>query len=245
MRRVGGGVVRALALGAVALAAGGSGVYINGTLASKRVRVIEGVAYLPLADVAKATGTQLVKRPDGDFELTVAGGANQVGRFQGKLGEEVFTGQFKVSVLSVEEPTSYTTQYLSRSHKITPESPNQKLVVVHCRLKNGMTTRQKLLMAVGGTYGAPDTALTDTNGQSYAPINWQGNTFSGVDVHDDEQQPLGTLLLPGAATPVNLVFLVPKDTQPKDLIYCVTLYDQYAKAEKKKFVDVRISLNAN
>ncbi len=227
-----------------AIAAGGTSVYLNGTKASTRVRMISGAAYVPLADVAKAYDAQVVKRADGDFEIIAAGGANQVGKYQGKIGQEVFTGQYKFSVGSVEEVPSYATKYRTRQDIITTDNPSQKLVVVHCRIKNGTPVRQMLLMTVGGKYGSPNTALTDTDEQSYKPMSWHGNeSYGGVDVHEDATAPAGTAIIPGAACNVNLIFLVPKDTKPKDLVFSITPYSEYSKGDQKKFTDVRISLN--
>ncbi len=232
------------ALATAAWAAGGNSVYINGTKASDRVRTISGVAYVPLADVAKAYGGQVTKRPDGDWEIGAAGGAYQVGKYQGKIGQEVFTGQYRVSVIKVEEVTSYTTKYKRYPATLTLENPGNKMIVVSCRVKNGLPTKQSLLVSVGGSYGSPNTALTTTDEQSFPPMPWHGDAGTGgVDVFEDLTAPAGINILPGAARNINLVFAIPKDTQPKDLIFCVTPYGEYSKGDKKKFTDVRISLN--
>src|SRR5690242_1785624 len=49
---------------------------VNGTLASTSVRIIDGRAYAPISDVARALGMTVVNRP-GSYEITTAGGANQ------------------------------------------------------------------------------------------------------------------------------------------------------------------------
>ena len=234
--------VAAVAAGAV-LAAGGTGVYVNGAKASNRVRVISGTPYVPLADVARAYGAQVGRRADGDYEIIPAGGANQVGKYQGKQGQEVFTGQFKFSVVSVQEARTYSTKYKAYPATIEAESASNKLIIVSCRIKNGMPTKQSLIVSVGGKYGSPDTALTTQDEQSIPPINWHGDSgMGGVDVGEDLHAPSGINLLPGAARTINLVFLVGKDIMPKDLIFCLTPYDEWTK-DKKRFTDVRISLN--
>jgi hypothetical protein len=239
-----GGIMVLGVVATAAFAAGGNSVYINGTKASDRVKTISGVPYVPLADVAKAYGGQVTKRPDGDWEIGASGGAYQVGNFQGKMGQEVFTGQFRVSVTGVQEVQSYTTKYRMNPYTITVENPNNKLVVVTCRIKNGLPTKQSLIMSVGGNYGTPNTALTTTDEQSFPPVVWRGDTsMGGVDVLEDMTTPSGITILPGAARIVNFVFLVAKDIQPKDMIVCLTPYDQWTKGDKKKFTDVRISLN--
>lgn len=237
-----GGFAAVTAATAVFAVSGGTSVYVNGTLASSRVRTISGTAYVPLADVAKAYGGQVSKRPDGDYELGAAGGAYQVGKYTGKIGQEVFTGKFRFSVTKVEETKSYTTKYKARQETLDTENPSQKIVVVSCRIKNGLPTTQKLLMTVGGNYGSPNTALATDDEQSYPPSSWHGSSEAGIDVHEDDHAPMGAVILPGAARVVNLLFLVPTDAKPKDLIFSLTPYDQYSAGDKKQFTDVRISL---
>ena len=148
-------------------------------------------------------------------------------------------------VTAVEEAQSYTTKYKANQDTITADNPGNKLVIVSCRVKNGLPTKQSLLVAVGGRYGAPDTALTTQDEQSFPPMNWHGNdSTGGVDVLEDLHAPGGINILPGAARNINLVFLVSKDTKIKDLIFCLTPYDEYsADPAKRKFTDVRIALN--
>ena len=238
-----GGLIAATAITATAFCAGGTAVYVNGTMASSRVKVINGTAYVPLADMAKAYSVQVNKRSDGDFDLGAAGGAYQVGKYQGKIGQEVFTGQYKFSVVSVEEVKSYTTKYRASQETLATENPGQKIVVVACRIKNGTPTTQKLLMTVGGNYGSPNTALTTADEQSFPPSTWHGSSEAGIDVHEDDRAPVGAIILPGAARLVNLLFMIPTDAKPKDLVFSLTPYDEYAKGDKKKFTDVRIALN--
>ena len=237
------GVGAVVCAAGAAFAAGGTSVYINGTKASSRVKTISGIAYVPLADVARAYGSQVNKRGDGDFDIVPAGGANQVGKYQGKMGDDVFTGKFRFAVTKVEDTKSYTTKYKTNQETLTAPNSNERIIVVTCRIKNGTPTRQDLLMSVGGRYGSPNTALTTTDEQSLPPSTWHGSDTAGIDVREDKFAPVGITILPGAARIFNLLFVLPNDTQPKDLIFSVTPYDEYAN-QTKKFTDVRISLNA-
>lgn len=73
-------------------AAAGGKLVINGKVASNSVRLIDGKAYAPLTDVAKALN-MVVARNGNTYELAVAGGADQVsGSRQGKIGDWLFTG---------------------------------------------------------------------------------------------------------------------------------------------------------
>ncbi|HEX8237583.1 MAG TPA: hypothetical protein VF600_16620 [Abditibacteriaceae bacterium] len=93
--------VKALALtvalgtsGTVAWAATSSKLVTNGKVASTSVRVIDGKAYVPLSDVATSLGMAVVKN-GGDYEIKKAGGANQVGNMNGKVGDVLFDGKWR------------------------------------------------------------------------------------------------------------------------------------------------------
>ena len=79
----------AVGLGAVAMAQGGAKMMMNGKVASTKVGVIQGEAYVPLSDMSRALGMVVVKKADG-YELTGAGVANQVEGGRGKMCEVVF-----------------------------------------------------------------------------------------------------------------------------------------------------------
>lgn len=87
----------------------GDTLIMNGQTASTEVRTIGGSAYVKLADVAKALGMVLIKRPDGKYEISRAGGTNQVeGVAQGKIGSVLFDGKWRFQVQSVQTPADYT-----------------------------------------------------------------------------------------------------------------------------------------
>lgn len=78
-----------LGLGLLALAQSTQRLILNGQVASTRVITVQGTAYVPVADVAKALGQSVVK-VQGGFEIRAAGGANQLmGQFQGKVGDQI------------------------------------------------------------------------------------------------------------------------------------------------------------
>ncbi|HEY3331411.1 MAG TPA: hypothetical protein VGK19_15380 [Capsulimonadaceae bacterium] len=226
---------------AVASAAPKQTLTINGKVASTDVRTIDGKAFVPVGDVARGLGQSVVKTPGG-YTITVAGGGNEVAdKYVGKLGDDVFTGQFKFKALNVRTANSYVTKYVEYKKTITANE-GQILVIVDCRIKNGTPQKQELVFSTDESYGGPNTAITDDQEHSYRPINFEGNSFNGFDVHADEYAPVGTNILPGAALDFTLVFSVPNDFKPKDLIYSLVKYSERDKA-KEKTVDVRIHLN--
>lgn len=198
--------------------------------------MINGEAYVPVADVARALGQTVSKRPDG-FAIAAAGGANQLGSRQGKIGDVVFTGEFRFQVLDVQLVPSYTSRFAQRPFT-TEATGAEQLAVVTCRVKNGTKTRQELVYDIG-RYGGPNTALTDTDEHSYLP--WNGGAGLPYDVHRDEGAPVGAYLLPGAAQDFAIVFSIPQSATPKDLVFSLLKYDDRID-NVKKAVDVRISL---
>jgi hypothetical protein len=233
MRR---GLVIAAALagmsGAVALAQGGTKLYLNGALVSSKVKVIGGVPYVPVSDVAASQGMQVAKRADG-FNLVPAGGANQLsGRFTGAIGKPLFTGQYSLLVKSVEEAQKYEGKYKNLYGR-GEAGPSETLLLVTCQVKNGMKTKQNLVFANWKYRGdiQTNTSLADSEGHSYEPYLW--------DIKPTETAPDGVTLLPGAAVDFVIIFKVPKGTQPKDLVYS---FMRYEDRTDKKPLDVRIAL---
>src|SRR5689334_457235 len=97
----------AVGVGATAaLAQAGRTLILNGEVASRDVRVIDGRPYVPVADVAKALGQTVVTR-GGGWEITAAGGANQIQGLQGKIGDTLFDGRWRFQVVAVEPVDSY------------------------------------------------------------------------------------------------------------------------------------------
>lgn len=235
-RRIALAVATVLFVGASAtIAAGGGKLILNGKVASTDVRTVNGSPYVKLSDMAKALGMVVVKRPGG-YELIKAGGAGQVeGALQGKIGDTLFDGKWRFTVLGIETADSYTlkapgepypynapVKYNHVTRVLQPE-PGHKLIVIQCRIANGQKTTQTLWIVQKDTR----TALADTKGESHAPV-----------AHDVAGAPIQTQpLLPGAKKEFPLVFSVPQGTEAKDLIF--TLRNN---SSSEKGTDVRISL---
>ncbi len=230
----------AAVLAAATPALAGQKLVLNGKTASTNVRVINGTAYVSLADVARALGMIVVKRGDG-YEITKPGGANQVGgNLQGKIGDVLFDGQWRFQVLSVQTPDAYLVKtpgvqgifrgissiQNDENTRLVRAAPGFKLVVIQCRMANGQKTPQTFWMAQSGVRNA----LTDTQGESYAPF--------GYDLEGAPTQ--SKTLLPGAGTSFPILFSVPDATSLKDLVF--TLRNNDFSANKPRVSDVRVSL---
>jgi len=217
----------------------GETLVMNGATASTDVRALNGSAYVKLSDVAKALGMVVVKRPGG-YEIIKAGGANQVqGVTQGKVGDVLFDGKWRFQVLSVEKPDSYTMKTpgvepsswprdiidYSSATRVLRAKPSYQLVVLQCRVTNGVKEKRTLWTA--GSDNRINTALADTEGSSYAPV---GYDFEGAPTQSK-------WLVPGAALSFPILFSVPANTQLKDLIF--TLKNNQTD---EKGNDVRVAL---
>lgn len=233
--------IHAVALGALMLAAGPGRAQgtltMNGGVISTDVRSMGGGVYVKLADMAKALGMVIVKRPGG-YELQKPGGANQVqGVLQGKVGDLLFDGQWRFKVLSVDSPQTYTTKTpgidlrgistikYDEGAKLLSAAPGYKLVIVQCRVSNGQKSPQTFWLG----HNDVRNALTDTQGESYPPF---GYDLEGAPIQSKS-------LLPGAGVSFPILFSVPEATQLKDLIF--TLRDNDFSG-KNKFSDIRVSL---
>lgn len=176
-------------------------LYINGNLASSGVIEKNGVSYVPIKDVASALKLSIQKTARG-FELSDSGGANQVEGITGKVGDMLFNGTIRFQVVKVYDAgKSYRRIHSGDNTDITPIPEGNDLMVVVCKLKNGV---QK---AVSPYYpGGDTTALTDSDGHSYPP-----RRFS-------DSPPIGDVL-PGSTVDFALVFDVPPGTKLKDFVY--------------------------
>jgi hypothetical protein len=206
---------------------------LNGKVASHDIRVIEGRPYVPVADVAYALGQTVVKR-SGGYEITTAGGANQVQGLQGKIGDVLFDGKWRFEVLRVDRVESYamknkaTNDYAiynstaEFSDGVFRPKQGQSLVAIACRVKNGLRENQSLWRPNSDTH----TALADDQGQSYPPIAYDM----------PESGPFQSkALLPGAAMEFTVLFTVSEGTTLKDLVFTLRTISSPGH-------DVRVSL---
>ena len=156
---------------------------------------------------------------------TTPGGANEVNGTRGKIGQVLFNGKWRFSVVGVDRAAHYDSQFLSDKRTFNPNGDTEELIIVHCRMKNG---QKETSWAMLSPIHPHHTALTDNRGQSYAPLN-----FDKRGGHTDE----GPDLLPGAQTDFAIMFSVPRGTVLQDLVFSVQSGYDDATA-----TDVRISL---
>jgi hypothetical protein len=229
----------AIATAAGALGQAGLRLIVAGKTASTDIRIIDGRPYIPLADMAKAMNGSLAKHKAGGYEITLggvdtttpearpaAGGANEVKGARGKIGDVLFNGKWRFSVLGIDHAAKYDSQYLPEKRAFEPNGDSEELVIVRCRMKNGQNeTKVAMLSQIHPHH----TALADNQGQSYAPVDYDKRGG-----HTDE----GPTMLPGSQTEFAIVFSLPKGTVLKDLVFSV----QNVEETPDGGTDVRISL---
>lgn len=218
----------------IALAAVGRTVYYHDAVMTQDARQINGRTYVPLADVARALGGRVASRGsdleiatdqvgtgNADEHRTAEGGANEVRGTNGNIGDWFFNGFWRFQASRAERTDEYQYQYSPSAGSDKPSGDNDELVVVHCTMKNGQKVADNPILTPNGT-SVQVTALTDDQGQSYAPINF--------DVRDGN-------LAPGASKNFAVVFSVPKGTKLKDMIFTV-----YSYGATDKPSNVRVNL---
>lgn len=194
-----------VAVGGVALAQGRAMTLLyGGKPASARLRVIGGETYVPVRDVAKALGMEVVKRDAATLELTRAGGANQLEGTRGKVGDVLFNGHWRFQVNKIRVVRKY--DRINEYYGETEIAPNEGevLLVAECTARNGRKETTALRVIQDKTAVA---AQDDTT----APM-------VGCDMKTDGARTYSPGVLPGAAFKVVLCFSVPRDFQPKDLV---------------------------
>jgi hypothetical protein len=224
-------------LGVAAWAVGGPKLVMNGTVASTGVRMIGGKAYVPIADVARALDMSVVPIAGG-YEIKKAGGATPIEGLQGKVGDVLFDGKWRFSVLSVDLVDSYTMKHKSTvdyalynsvadldddTLTFTPKA-GRALVAIKCRVTNGRNSTQSLWIYNEDTR----TALADTAGESHPPFTYDM----------DESEPFHSKkLLPGAKTDFTVLFSVPEGITLNDLVFTLKTINNNDKGS-----DARVSL---
>lgn len=202
---------------AIALASQSARLYINGNVASSAIIERNGVAYVPIRDVATALKMNFKKTSRG-YELTDAGGANAIGGISGKVGDVLWNGFGRFQIIEVIRTQKYTNRFSGDNQEVTPFPENYDLVIVVCRIKNGL----KETVTCGLPSGT-NTALTDMKERSFGPR-------SGLSIDCPSR---GQTLLPGAAVDFALTFDVPKDAVLKDLVYELQFFGVPGVEDKK------------
>lgn len=233
-----------LSTGTAVLALASLHVTVGGQTVSTDIRIIGGRPYVPLADMARAMKGTAVRHAGGSYEIKLdsvdattatddtaspasAGGADEVHGMRGKIGQMLFTGKWRFSVLGVDRAAAYDSKFLEEKQNFTPKGDTDELIVVRCLLKNGQKSSATAMLSPIHPH---NIGLTDDQGQSYSPTDFDKRGGS-----TDE----GPHMLPGSQTEFAVLFSVPKGTKLKDLVFSLqNAYEDFPDGG----TDVRISL---
>ena len=182
----------------------GTNLYIDGAMASQRVFQHDGMACVPIADVAKALNQTVVPKADG-YAINATGVGTAVGDRIGKIGEKLSNGEYDITVVKAMRIDKYVFQFDKDDTK--PSGDSDDLVVVTLRMKSERKESSWLPLK-----GGDNTAVTDIDEHSYTP-----KTFGGLDAHNS-----GPTLLPGSAVDFGLIFSVPKTEKLGDFVYQIS-----------------------
>ncbi len=210
-------------------------VTIDGKVVTHRVKVIAGESWIPVSDLAKAQG--LVVTSNGtSIDLTSPGGAEQVKGVTGKVGEMLFTGNWRIEVNSFQKAATYTiknstsTDYsvyhgiADLDDKVFTPKDGYDLYVASCTLKNARKT------SVEFDWNPSDnkSAIADDAGSN--------NPWVVYDIPSPAFN--SAPILPGAKLDFNICFVVKKDVKLTDIVLTLkALTDE-------KTQNVRIAANS-
>lgn len=173
---------------------------INGKSVSTSFLASGGKTYVPLSDVAKALGSNVVKTADG-YSIQASGGEMLHG-LNGKLNETLSGPGLQFTVMKVIRTSKYTRQFGTGT--IEPPDDSSEVVALICRIRN---TNKSAVFT--NPLGADNTNLADLDEHSYPPQR-------GVDT---DLRPGDANILPGAVYDFALTFRVPKNEMLKVLVY--------------------------
>jgi hypothetical protein len=156
----------------------------------------------------------------------------------GKIGDIISNGQWRLQVVSVQTPDSYAMKTDAEPYeykdlsgfdvtkRIFTPKPGYKLVVFQCRVTNAQKSPRRLWVAVSDSANVR-TVLTDVGGVSHKPI---GYDFEGGPIQTKPLQPNETISFA-------VIFTVPQDAQLKTLLFTLA-----ANGEREQSKDAHISL---
>jgi hypothetical protein len=157
---------------------------------------------------------------------------------EGKIGDVISAGQWRLQVMSVQAPDSYAMKTDAEPYeykdlstfdvtkRLFAPKPGYKLIVFQCRVTNVQKSSRRLWVAVSDSANVR-TALTDASGVSHTPI---GYDFEGGPIQTKPLQPDETISFA-------VIFTLPQDAQLKGLLFTLA-----ANGQREQSQDARISL---
>lgn len=218
----------ALAAAAFVYAQSQRTLIINSKTASTDVRVIQGKAYAPINDVAKALGLT-VSVKGNRYEFVRPGGTNQMSGLSGKTGDWLFDGGWRFKVNKVYRTDTYMAKNDYYGENEFTAEDGKEAIIVEYSYRNGNKEIQPFCIG--------KTALAGKDGDSWTPYSndfpFDGNRFFSRGV------------LPGAQADGALIFFVKAGFEPKDLVMTVgdlAGYDDAVRPKKPTVFRIAVDL---
>ncbi|MDX2065100.1 MAG: hypothetical protein SFX74_05095 [Fimbriimonadaceae bacterium] len=219
-------IVAAAGIAAVVGAQAARILVINGRVASTDVRMINGRAYAPIADIAKALDLTVVPRGNG-YELTRAGGSNGVSaRLTGRTGDWLFDGGWRFQVTGVRRVDRHERKYPYYSETEISAEEGKTLVIVEFAARNGNRT--------SGSLELGDSQLT---------LSGVSEVARDFDLNFDGTRNITKAILPGAETCGAIIWQVDAGSVPQDFVLTFGQFTHYDDAVRPKQATVlRVNL---
>ncbi len=150
----------------------------------------------------------------------------------------LFDGAWRFQVTKVTEADTYSDKYSQKLSQDYKANENEKLILVDVTVKNGMPEQSYLSMDQFD--GKINTSLAGADGSSIPRLSYDLRSGDGSHWGSGGDSDGTPNILPGAKQNFTVIFKVPKDFQPKDLIY--TLSYPPKRFAPRKHVNLRISL---
>lgn len=201
---------------------------INGKTASTDIRIIDGRAYVPLADIAKALDLGISIK-GSTYELTKAGGTGQVNGLMGKTGDWLFDGGWRFRVNNTFKTDKYTAKndWYGENEFEAPEG--KEMIIVEYSYRNG--GKEMYNFSIG------KTSLAGKDGTAFS--------LASNDFPFDGSRLFSQGLMPGSQGDGALIFFVKSGFELKDLILTVDELAGYDDSTRPKKPTVfRISLQS-
>ena len=193
-----------------------STVTMDGVTITTRAKVIGGETWIPVADLAKAKNLQITKTALS-IDLSVSGGANQVGGTTGKIGQMLNTGRWRFQVNSFKLVSEYKVKHKTSTdygvyagvseydNDVFTAKPEFDLFVASCTLKNARTDSQQF------DWNPTDnkTSIADSDGSNHPWLVYDIPSPAFVS----------SAILPGSKLDFNVCFAVKKGVKPSELVF--------------------------
>jgi hypothetical protein len=135
---------------------------------------------------------------------------------QGKLGDVLFDGAWRVQVNQISTAEAYKERFTQNGPIEHAADANSKLILVDLTVKNGSQQQNFLNLRADGQNV---TALAGADGTSVKVYTYDVRTASGGHFGGGGDWDFTSTILPGSQAKFTAIFKAPRDFEPKDLLF--------------------------